>query len=160
MKSDDFFNNHIKYKYDIVFIDGLHTSYQVTKDIINSINHLNEGGWIVLDDVFPHNEEEQKSLNLKNLGKPLTGDVWKAVYNYLNKIIEISDIILFEPTTERGNIAFKIKKNNSDNITIDESISTCNTDGWYEGPDAEWSKYDYNKDFENYFNIIKQFPRI
>jgi hypothetical protein len=36
--SDDFFQNHIKRKYDIVFIDGLHTAYQVSKDIYNSSN--------------------------------------------------------------------------------------------------------------------------
>ncbi len=160
MTSDDFFKNSINGKYDIIFIDGLHTAYQVSKDIYNSINNLNEGGWIVLDDVFPHTEEEQRSLNLKNLGKPMTGDVWKAVYNSLNKIMEISDIILFEPTTERGNIAFRVKSNNTDNITIDSSIPTCNIDGWYQGDDAEWSKYDYNKDFQVYLNKIASFPRI
>lgn len=160
MTSDDFFKNSINGKYDIIFIDGLHTAYQVSKDIYNSINNLNEGGWIVLDDVFPHAEEEQRSLNLKNLGKPMTGDVWKAVYNSLNKLMEISDIILFEPTTERGNIAFRVKSNNTDNITIDPTIPTCNIDGWYQGDDAEWTKYDYNKDFQVYLNKIASFPRI
>lgn len=160
MTSDDFFKNSINGKYDIIFIDGLHTAYQVSKDIYNSINNLNEGGWIVLDDVFPHAEEEQRSLNLKNLGKPMTGDVWKAVYNSLNKLMEISDIILFEPTTERGNIAFRVKSNNTDNITIDPTIPTCNIDGWYQGDDAEWTKYDYNKDFQVYLNKIAGFPRI
>ena len=160
MTSDDFFKNSINGKYDIIFIDGLHTAYQVSKDIYNSINNLNEGGWIILDDVFPHSEEEQKSLNLKNMGKPLTGDVWKAVYNSLNKLMEISDIILFEPTTERGNIAFRVKSNNTDNITIDPTIPTCNIDGWYQGDDAEWTKYDYNKDFQVYLNKIASFPRI
>jgi len=160
MTSDDFFKNSINGKYDIIFIDGLHTAYQVSKDIYNSINNLNDGGWIVLDDVFPHSEEEQRSLNLKNLGKPLTGDVWKAVYNSLNKIIEISDIVLFEPNTERGNIAFRIKSNNTDNITIDSTIPTCNIDGWYQGDDGEWTKYDYNKDFQMYLDKISNFPRI
>lgn len=160
MTSDDFFKNSVKDKYDIIFIDGLHTAYQVSKDIYNSINNLNDGGWIVLDDVYPHAEEEQRSLNLKNMGKPMTGDVWKAVYNSLNKLIEISDVILFEPTTERCNMAFRIKSNNNDNITIDSTIPTCNVDGWYEGDDAEWTKYDYDKDFQTYLDKIAIFPRI
>jgi hypothetical protein len=160
MTSDEFFKNHIKQKYDIVFIDGLHTAHQVSKDIYNSINNLNDGGWIVLDDVFPHAEEEQKSINLKNLGKPLTGDVWKAVYDCLDDLLLMSDIVLFEPNTERGNMAFKIKSNNNKNITIDDTIPTCNVDGWYDGDDAEWNKYDFNKDFTTYFNRISKFPRI
>lgn len=160
MTSDEFFKNHIKQKYDIVFIDGLHTAHQVSKDIYNSINNLNDGGWIVLDDVFPHAEEEQKSINLKKLGKPLTGDVWKAVYDCLDDLLLMSDIVLFEPNTERGNMAFKIKSNNNKNITIDDTIPTCNVDGWYDGDDAEWNKYDFNKDFTTYFNRISKFPRI
>ena len=36
MTSDEFFKNHINKKYDIIFIDGLHTAYQVSKDIFNS----------------------------------------------------------------------------------------------------------------------------
>lgn len=43
MTSDDFFINNPNKKYDIIFIDGLHTAYQVSKDIYNSINHLNDG---------------------------------------------------------------------------------------------------------------------
>ena len=92
--SDEFFKNHINKKYDIIFIDGLHTAYQVTKDIYNSINNLKKGGIIILDDVYPHNENEQFSVKLFYNG-PQTGDVWKAVYNVLDKFIEISDEIIF-----------------------------------------------------------------
>lgn len=58
MTSDIFFKEHINKKYDIIFIDGLHTAYQVTKDIYNSINCLKNGGIIILDDVYPHSENE------------------------------------------------------------------------------------------------------
>ena len=40
-------------KYDIIFIDGLHTGEQVDKDIINSLEVLNPGGAIVLHDCNP-----------------------------------------------------------------------------------------------------------
>ena len=40
-------------KYDIIFIDGLHWSEQVYKDIINSLECLNKNGCIVLHDCNP-----------------------------------------------------------------------------------------------------------
>ena len=159
MTSDEFFNNHIKTKYDIIFIDGLHTAYQVSKDIYNSINNLNSGGWIILDDVFPHTENEQERLNLRKSG-PQTGDVWKALYHVLDDIISISEIIYFEPRTERGCFVFKVKQNNIKNIVIDETIPTCNVDGWYNGNDAEWNKYSFKKDYPNYINKMKKFNQI
>jgi hypothetical protein len=156
MGSDEFFKNHINKKYDIIFIDGLHTAYQVSKDIYNSINNLKNGGFIILDDVYPHSENEQLSVKLFYNG-PQTGDVWKAVYNILNKLIEISDEIYFIENTMRGNLIFKLKENNSDNISIDESIPKCNTDGMCRCNNCEWNKYNYNLDFKNYFNRILQF---
>ena len=95
MTSDEFFKSHINKKYDIIFIDGLHTAYQVSKDLYNSIKNLKNGGIIILDDVFPHNENEQFSVKLFYEG-PQTGDVWKGVYNVLNKIIENFIHILFK----------------------------------------------------------------
>ena len=154
--SDDFFENKINKKYDFIFIDGLHTAYQVTKDIKNSIANIKEtGGILMLDDVFPHSENEQKALNLKKVGAQ-TGDVWKAVYHVFDTLKEISDEIFFFKNTERGNLIFKIKKNNDKNIDIDKSIPTKNVDGWYQGNDKEWLKYDYKKDFKTYYDNCLQ----
>lgn len=156
MTSDIFFKDHINKKYDIIFIDGLHTAYQVTKDIYNSIKNLKNGGIIILDDVFPHNENEQLSFKLFFNG-PQTGDVWKGVYNILDKLIEISEDIYFIKDTMRGNIIIKIKENNKDNITVDNTIPTCNVDGLCRCGNCEWNKYDYKIDFNNYLNKISQF---
>ena len=149
MTSDEFFEN--KKKYDFIFIDGLHTAYQVTKDIKNSLEHLNDGGIIMLDDVFPHSEYEQEALNLKKVG-PQTGDVWKAVYHVFEELKEISDEILFFKNTERGNLIFKIKKKNKKSIMVDDTIPTKNIDGWYQGTDKEWTKYNYKRDFKTYYD--------
>jgi len=74
-KSDDFFNS-TKAKYDVIFIDGLHTYSQVRKDVINSIKHLSEGGYIVLHDMLPRNWKEH---HIPILTRGLwTGDVWKV----------------------------------------------------------------------------------
>lgn len=54
ISSDDFFNElDNETRFDIIFIDGLHLDYQVDKDIINSLEHLNEGGSIIIHDCNP-----------------------------------------------------------------------------------------------------------
>jgi hypothetical protein len=156
IEADEFFKNHINKKYDIIFIDGLHTAYQVSKDIYNSIKNLNNGGFIILDDVYPHHENEQMSVKLFYTG-PQTGDVWKAVYNVLDKLIEISEEIFFIKDTMRGNIIIKLKQNNIDNIIIDETIPVCNINGLCRCNNCEWEKYSYKNDFKNYFDKISHF---
>jgi len=47
--------------FDIVFIDGLHTREQCLADILNSLNHLSEGGCILVHDCLP-TAEYQTSL--------------------------------------------------------------------------------------------------
>lgn len=76
MESDEFFKNHIKQKYDIVFVDGLHIFEQVYKDIINSLNNLNDGGIIVVHDCNPVTEITQRRDRASSAWH---GDVWKAI---------------------------------------------------------------------------------
>jgi len=77
MTSDDFFKKISKYKmYDIVFIDGLHLFQQVSKDIENSLNHLNPKGTIVVHDCNPVNKKAQ--LENRNKIKKWNGTVWKS----------------------------------------------------------------------------------
>ena len=159
MTSDNFFDKECKKKYDFIFIDGLHTAYQVSKDIYNSIKNLKEGGIIMLDDVYPHSEKEQEALDLTKSGAQ-TGDVWKAVYDVFNILEEISEEIFFFKNSERGNLILKLKKGNSKNIEIDKTIPTKNVDGWYKGNDKEWEKYNYKKDFNDYYNkCLKKYIR-
>jgi len=69
------------HKWDLIFIDGLHISHQVLKDIENSLNHLNDGGYIMLHDCNPpeyFNQREDYYINGKQM--PWTGTVWKAIY--------------------------------------------------------------------------------
>jgi hypothetical protein len=57
MTSDTFFEQiDQNQKFDIIFIDGLHLDFQVDRDIENSLNHLSEGGTIVLHDCNPPTE--------------------------------------------------------------------------------------------------------
>lgn len=78
MKSDDFFY-HIKNlnkKYDFIFIDGLHHTDQVDKDLQNAFDYLSENGIVMLHDTMPTKYEEQV---VPRITRTWTGDVWKSV---------------------------------------------------------------------------------
>ena len=71
----DFIKGH-DIKYDIIFIDGLHHSDQVDKDIINSLNHLAPNGVIVMHDCNPPEYEIQLVPRQTGIWN---GDVWKSL---------------------------------------------------------------------------------
>lgn len=89
MSSDDFFGGNHNYffprvcKFDCIFIDGLHTAEQARKDFINSMEHLNEDGVIVIHDTNPYREE---ITIVPRITKEWTGDVYKFVYSLLAKL--------------------------------------------------------------------------
>lgn len=57
MTSDEFFANHCKQLYDIIFIDGNHDSDYVCRDLNNAIKMLSYNGSIVMHDCFPSKKE-------------------------------------------------------------------------------------------------------
>jgi len=87
--SDSFFtqleHNYLdlppNYKWDVILIDGLHLSYQVEKDILNSLNHLSENGFIILHDCNPFLNEDSYTRVIEDYwGQMWNGTVWKAIY--------------------------------------------------------------------------------
>lgn len=86
MDSDSFFTNvapTLDYKYDLIFIDGLHHTEQVDKDIKNSLNYLNNNGIVVLHDCNPINEMRQRvpaDFDIWKYG--WNGDVWKSIFKF------------------------------------------------------------------------------
>ena len=86
MGSDEFFDEiapTLTYKYDVIFIDGLHHTDQVDRDIQNSLNFLNEGGVIVLHDCNPISEMRQRvpaDFDIWAFG--WNGDVWKSIFKF------------------------------------------------------------------------------
>ena len=92
MTSDEFFkNNHLKF--DIIFIDGLHTYDQVKRDFINSYNSLSDEGIIYIHDMLP---EKSIYQNLKRKTSIWNGDVWKLGFqlndlsNFKNNFIIVN----------------------------------------------------------------------
>jgi len=79
--SDSFFElikGHDDIKYDMIFIDGLHHSTQVDKDIQNALNHITDNGFIILHDCNPLVYEMQIVPRVTGLWN---GDVWKSITN-------------------------------------------------------------------------------
>lgn len=74
--SDEFFAQHVKQKYDIVFVDGLHIFEQAYRDIVNSLHCLNPKGTIVVHDCKPVKEVTQRRERASDVWH---GDVWKAI---------------------------------------------------------------------------------
>jgi len=87
--SDDFFSRlenglldkSPDFKWDLVFVDGLHLSYQVEKDVMNSLNHLSEDGIVVLHDCDPFMYIDDYTRVIEDYwGQNWNGTVWKTIY--------------------------------------------------------------------------------
>ena len=77
--TSDFFFMKNKSTFDLIFIDGLHLENQVDKDIMNSLNCLNEGGMILLHDCNPPTENHQRENYCVDGKYPAwNGTVWKS----------------------------------------------------------------------------------
>ena len=75
MTSDEFFLNNKK-KFDLIFLDGLHTYEQTIKDIKNSLRFLNSKGVILVHDCLPKKIWNQI---VPRVYGHWNGDVWKAI---------------------------------------------------------------------------------
>lgn len=96
MASDDFFQNSISQKYDIVFVDGLHLHEQAYRDIVNSLDNLNDGGVIVVHDCNPTSEITQRRERASDAWH---GDVWKAIVQLRT---ENADLEIYTVDTDEG----------------------------------------------------------
>ncbi len=74
MTSDAFFDQN-KQQFDLVFIDGLHLSEQVLRDVENSMKVLRPGGVILLHDCNPPTEGAGSRSMCSGVW---CGDVWRA----------------------------------------------------------------------------------
>ncbi len=80
LTSDQFFEENNE-KFDLIFLDGLHTYEQTKKDLLNSLKIINDDGVIVLDDFIPRNWKEHFTPRVQT---NWNGDVWKIAFELLN----------------------------------------------------------------------------
>jgi len=79
MTSDDYFKQSLNDKFDLIFIDGLHTAEQVEKDFKNALHCLTDKGFIVIHDCLP--VEEKTTCVPRGEQKIWHGDVYKFCMN-------------------------------------------------------------------------------
>lgn len=136
MTSDEFFAQNVM-KFDLIFIDGLHTKEQVARDIYNSLCALKPNGKIVVHDCLPLCEEHQL---IPRCMQNWTGDVWKAIPE-----LKVQNILYHTVDTDWG--CCIINKSHD----IPKLIDTFN---------YEWSDFEEHK--QELMNIIdeKEFLNI
>ncbi len=75
-------------KFDVVFVDGLHTHEQSLTDVLNALKHLNAGGVVVMHDCNPPSAaaaqpapsfDQAAGTNMPGWTGRWFGDVWKSV---------------------------------------------------------------------------------
>lgn len=103
-------------KYDIIFIDGLHHSDQVDRDIVNSVKHLVPNGKIVLHDCNPQSIEHQEVPRKTGYWN---GDVWKSIAK-LRCTVETLEIHVVDVDWGVGVISF-----GSQVLYADAPLETC-----------------------------------
>lgn len=116
VSSDDFFNQNTD-NFDVIFIDGLHWSKQVYKDILNSLDVLTENGYIVCHDMNPESEFVQRYPQPKP-SSPWTGDCWKA---WVKLRTERDDLLMYVIDTDCG--CGVITKGKQERLTVDSPLT-------------------------------------
>jgi len=120
--SDDFFLENKK-KFDLVFIDGLHTYTQVKKDILNSIKFLNINGIILVHDCLPDTMSKQAVPRYK---MQWNGDVWKAIVD----LRQNPDLDIYTCEMDQG-IGIIKKKNNTSILKLSTEIDKLKFKDYY-----------------------------
>jgi hypothetical protein len=112
MSSDNFFKNY-NYTFDLIFIDGMHSFENSYRDLLNSLNALNDGGSIILHDTFPKKYEHQTPTPVEPCW---VGEVWKTI---LKARINIKNISVKTFDLESG-ITLVQRTNNDIKLNLQE----------------------------------------
>ena len=138
--SDEFFKENKK-KFDIIFIDGLHTYNQVKKDILNSISCLKDEGIVLVHDCMPDSLSKQAVPRYR---MSWNGDVWKAIVD----LRQNENLEIYTCKIDQGIGVIK-KKRNSSILKIEKNIK-----------DLKFK--DYYKNYEKYLRVVdlEEFQRL
>ena len=125
-------------KFDIIFIDGCLYEHNVTSDVSNALDHLNENGTIVLHDCNPpHSFMQRDNYNMKYIGsqgeniiwnnrnyttKNFNGKAWKVITKFRTTR---DDLEVYTVDTDWGTAI--IRKGHQELFKTDEDINDYQT---------------------------------
>ena len=132
--SDSFFLEN-KEKFDLIFIDGLHHYEQVKKDIVNSLDFLNDGGIILMHDCMPRDYYYQA---VPRCQYEWNGDTWKAFLEFRSK----QNVDSYCCYADQG-IGVILKRKNKNKLDLD--IKNY----------KKFSFNDYVENYQKYLNLIE-----
>lgn len=129
MSSDLFFSQlSTEARWDLGFIDGLHTAEQVIRDIANAYRHLNLGGSLLVDDVwptdFPSSLGDKEATEVMKRKHGIShgmwfGDVFKAIISLQELIPDMPVHIVGNPSNHGQ--AIIVKREHSP-LSIDSNL--------------------------------------
>ena len=122
LTSDQFFKENSN-NFDIIFVDGLHEYKQVKRDILNSIQCLNENGIILVHDCLPESLAKQAVPRYK---MQWNGDVWKAIVDLRRE----KNLEIFTCKVDQG-IGIIQNKENSSILNLDKKIKELKFEDFY-----------------------------
>ena len=130
MTSDEFFLKNEK-KFDLIFIDGLHTYSQSLKDINNSLKIIKNSGFILLHDCFPRSYYDQA---VPRSQRKWNGDVWRAIV----EMRTLENVDTYVGAFDNG-IGLIIKRNNKKKLQISQK---------------QFNKIKYKEYYDNYNDYL------
>ncbi|HXV85295.1 MAG TPA: class I SAM-dependent methyltransferase [Gemmatimonadales bacterium] len=78
--SDRFFDQYAGDPFDLVFVDGMHESRQVSRDVFNALRNLSPNGLVAVHDTVPYH---RVVASARRYTSKWTGDVYRAMIPYL-----------------------------------------------------------------------------
>jgi len=132
--TSDFFFYENKKKFDLIFIDGLHSYKQVKKDIENSLNCVSNNGFILLHDCFPFSYYDQA---VPRAQRKWNGDVWKSIVEFRRR----DDLSILVGAFDNG-IGLIYKKKNKNKLIQEKDIDNI-------------TYHDYFLNYEEYLNLVE-----
>lgn len=130
MYSDDFFANLDKDdKFDIIFVDGLHKYEQCYKDLENSINHLEDNGFLLCHDMNPYNRWLARPELVNEETGDWNGDVYKSFIKFRQNHFDCCCCMLYDCDWGIGVIKKGIGQKiicDVDNLTYEEFANNKN----------------------------------
>ena len=144
MTSDEFFKIN-KEKFDLIFIDGLHVTSQVDRDIDNSLKCINKNGLILLHDCLPKKIWHQV---VPCIYPKWNGDVWKSIVKSRTR----DDINTYTIIADHG-IGLIIKEKNKKILNLSkEKLKKLKFKDYFNNH----SEYMNLISVEKFFDIVKQ----